>query len=123
MPSLKLLRVFIGQEEYKVQSQGSEEPGKVSTVDEAVEQILAEFPFRDQVETANMTEQDLAIFQAVLAKYIGEKLDEWSVSKELYEDCLNQADDGLLNEADASTVILRELWNRLPETHRLRIVK
>ena len=92
-------------------------------VDEAVDRILAEFPLRDQVETANLTEEDLAILQAVLANYIGDKLDEWSISKELYENCQEKADGGLLDEADASTVILGELWNRLRESHRLRVIK
>jgi len=95
----------------------------VNTVDEAVDQILAEFPLRDQTETANLPEEDLAILQAVLASYISEKLDEWSVSKELYEDCQKKADGELLNEADAATVILRVLWKRLRETHRLWVVK
>ena len=100
-----------------------EAPGKPKTVDEAVDQIIAEFPLRDQVVTANMTEEDLAILQAVLAKYIGDKLDDWSVSQELYADCLKRADGDLLDEADAATVILRVLWDRLKETHRLRVVK
>ena len=93
------------------------------TVDEAVEQILADFPLRDQVETAILTEEDLAILQAVLANYIGDKLDEWSFSKELYNDCISKADHELLDEADTATIILRELWERLRETHRLRVVK
>jgi hypothetical protein len=71
----------------KAQDQDTVEPVNVRIVDDAVEQILAEFPLRDQIETANMNEKDLAILQAVLAKYIGEKMDDWSVSKDLYEDC------------------------------------
>ena len=86
-------------------------------------QILAEFPLKDQVETANLTEEDLAILQAVLAEYIGDKLDEWTVSKELYDDCQEKTDDKLLDEADVATVILREIWERLRETHRLRVVE
>lgn len=92
-------------------------------MDEAVDLIIAEFPLRDKVETANMTEEDLAILQAVLAKYISDKLDEWTVNKDLYEDCLKRADGELLDETDSSTVILRVLWDRLKETHRLRVVK
>ena len=98
-------------------------PGKPKTVDEAVDQILVEFPLRDKIETANLTEEDLAILQAVLAEYIGDKLNEWSVSKELYADCLKKSDDGLLDKADAATVTLRVLWDRLQESHRLRVVK
>jgi hypothetical protein len=59
--------------------------------------------------------------QAVLANYIGEKLDEWSVDENLYKNCQNKAEDELLDEADTATVILSELWKRLQETQRLRI--
>jgi hypothetical protein len=111
----------------RIKGQNSDEPGelpgKVNTVDEAVDRILVEFPLRDQVETANITEEDLAILQAVLAKYISDKLNEWTVSRKLYEDCQEKADGELLDEADAATVILRDLWNRLRETHRLRVAK
>jgi hypothetical protein len=89
------------------------------TMDEAVDQIIAEFT----LETANMTEEDLAILQAILAKFISEKLDEWLECKELYADCLNRADGELLDETDASTVIFRVLWDRLRQTHKLRVVK
>ena len=65
----------------------------------------------------------LAILQAVLAEYIGEKLDEWSISKEFYEDCQEKADGEIQEEADAATVILRELWDRLREMHKLRVVE
>ena len=111
----------------KGQNDGSDKRGgskaQVNTVEEAVDQILAEFPLKDQVETANLTEGDLAILQAVLAKYIGEKLDDWSVNEKLYKDCQDKAVGELLDEADAATVILRALWDRLNETHRLRVVK
>ena len=46
----------------KIKGQKSEELGKVSTVDEAVDLILADFPLKDQVETANLTEENLAKF-------------------------------------------------------------
>ena len=107
----------------KGQNHESEKPVNVKTVDEAVEQILADFPLQDQLETANLTEEDLAIFQAVLATYIGDKLDDWSFSKEFYDDCINMANHELLDEADAATIIIKEIWERLRETHRLRIVK
>jgi hypothetical protein len=63
-------------DQIKNQNQGSDEPGKVRSVDESVERILTDFSVRDQFETANMTEENLVILQAILAKYIGEKLAE-----------------------------------------------
>ena len=44
------------------------------------------------------------------------------VNKKLMKDCLEMSGESL-NEIDAATVILKELWNRLQETHRLRVVK
>jgi hypothetical protein len=107
----------------QISDKSEKAPAEVNTVDDAVDRILTEFPLRDQVEAAYFTEEDLAILQAVLAKYIAESLDKWSVSKALYEDCKKIADDELLDEADAATVILRELWKRLRETRRLRVMK
>jgi hypothetical protein len=70
-----------------------------------------------------MNDEDLAILQAVLAEYIGEKLDDWSVSGGLFEDCRNKADWELLDEKDASTLIQEELWIKSNHTHRIRLVK
>jgi hypothetical protein len=95
----------------------------VNTVDEAVDRILADFPLRDQVEAANLTEEDLVILQAVLADYIGDKMEKWFINKELYADCLKKAECELLDQEDASTVILNVLWDRLRDTHKLRVVK
>lgn len=38
------------------------------------------------------------------------------------KDCLEKS-GGSLNEVDAASVILKELWAKLRETHRLRVVK
>jgi len=95
----------------------------LNTVDEVVDDIIDQLNLRDQVNTAYLSEEDLAILQAILTRYIGEKLDEWSVNDELYRDCLRVSGDESLDMANAATVILKELWDRLNDTHRLRVVK
>ena len=45
------------------------------------------------------------------------------VNKKLLKDCINQSENKTLDEAEAASYILKELWNRLQETHRLRVVK
>jgi hypothetical protein len=47
---------------------------------------------------------------------------DFVVNKELMKDCIAKVREPL-NEADAATIILKELWKRLRETHRLRAVK
>ncbi|MCP4630629.1 MAG: hypothetical protein GY850_45010 [bacterium] len=58
-----------------------------------------------------------------MANFIGEKLDEWTISRKLFEDCQRKADNELLDEADAATIILREIWDRLRDSHKLRVLK
>ena len=45
------------------------------------------------------------------------------MNKKLLKDCIKQSGNETLDEAEAATYILKELWNRLQETHSLRVVK
>ena len=58
-------------------------------------------------------------------KLIRYKLDqlEVGVNEALRDDCISRAGRSTLNDADAAAVILKEVWERLKETHRLRVVK
>jgi hypothetical protein len=76
---------------------------------------------RNKVESANSNEEDIAILQTLLAEYIGEELDESSMNKDLFEDCLKKADGELVDEKDSSNVILWAAWEKLKQTHRLRV--
>ena len=45
------------------------------------------------------------------------------VNEKLLKDCIKQSGNETLDEDEAALYILKELWNRLRETHRLRAVK
>ena len=64
-------------------------------------------------------------FQLALGKYLRYLIDNQSedVNKKLLEDCIKQSGNETLGEAEAALHILKELWNRLQETHRLKVVK
>ncbi len=70
-----------------------------------------------------MVEENLQVFQLTLGLYIKNKLDEWAVSEELMKSYVELSKDEDLSRADASTVIIKELWKKLRETHKLRVVK
>ncbi len=93
------------------------------TVDETVEQIIAEMPLSDKLAVAKFTEEQNVILKHTLGIYLRNQLRHKAVNKELMEDC--QAKSGIegLDEDEAATVILRELWNKLRETHKLKVVK
>ena len=67
----------------------------------------------------------LVVFQLALGKYLRYLIDNQSedVNKNLLKDCIKQSGNETLDEIEAANYILKEVWNRLRETHRLRVVK
>ena len=98
---------------------------KPNSVDQIVYEIIAEMPLDDRVRTANLDEDGLAVLQLALGKYLRYLIDNQSedVNEKLLKDCINQSGNETLDEAEAALYILKKLWNRLKETHRLRAVK
>jgi len=95
-----------------------------NTVDAVVDILISELTLTEMVGTADLGEDELRVLELTLGKYIRYRLDQLDVgvNKVLMKDCLSKSRE-TLNEVDAATVIIRELWNRLRETHRLRVVK
>jgi hypothetical protein len=97
---------------------------KPNTVDAVVEEIIAELTLAEKVGTADLGEDELRVVELTLGKYIQYRLDQLDagINQELMKECLAKSGESL-DEVDAATVILRELWERLRETHKLRVVK
>jgi len=97
---------------------------KSDTVDAVVDVLISELTLAEMVGTADLGEDELRVLELTLGKYIRHRLDQLDVgvNKKLMKDCLSKSGEPL-GEVDAANVILRELWNRLRETHRLRVVK
>ena len=98
---------------------------KLNTVDEVIDDIIAEMPLDDRVRIANLDEDGIAVAQLALGKYLRYLIDNQSedVNEKLLRDCIKQSGNETLDEDEAALYILKELWNRLRETHRLRAVK
>ena len=98
---------------------------RLTTAEQVVDEIIAEMPLDDRVKTANLDEDGIATLQLALGKYLRYLIDNQSedVNKKLLKDCIKQSGNETLDEAEAALYILKELWNRLRETHRLRAVK
>ena len=95
------------------------------TVDAVVEDIIAEMPLDDRVRTANLDEDGILVLQLALGKYLRSILDKQSedVNEQLLKDCIKQSGKETLDKAEAPLYILKVLWNRLQETHKLKVVK
>ena len=97
----------------------------LDTVDAVVEDIISEMSLNDRVRTANLDKDGLTVLQLALGKHLRYLLNNQSkdVSKKLLKDCIKKSGNKKLDEAEAGGYILKELWKRLQETHKLRVVK
>lgn len=93
------------------------------TVFEAVERFLSELTLKDKVNIAHMSENDLSLLSFSLGGYIRDELGVRMGNEELMESCLSLSEKDEIDEEEASSLIIKELWKKLRKTHRLRIVK
>ena len=71
-------------------------------ISQIVDEILSEMPLEERVSLANMKQKEVKVLQGVFDLYIRSKCD---FEDEEYENIMN------------------ELWKKVKETHRLRVVK
>jgi len=93
------------------------------TVDEAVDQLLAEMTPEEREIMANIEEHSLWLLEQLISDSIDSKLRQPAFNRELYKDCKIRSGKPELDEAEASKVIIQEIWKRLQQTHRLRVLK
>jgi hypothetical protein len=93
-------------------------------VDETIKRLISELPLKkDKVTIASMAEDDLVTLQANLGAYIGSQFGIWSGNRDLLDSCEFISGDVHLHPDFAPSVIIKELWESLRETHKLRVVK
>lgn len=93
------------------------------TVDEAVAEIIAVMPLHERVKMANLEKEDLTQTSFSLGLYIKEQWFRKGMNRALFASCRDISGKDQLNENGAAYFIIQKLWQRLRETHRLRVVK
>lgn len=81
-----------------------------SIVDDIADQIIEALSLNERVTMANLEDDQIEFINKLLAEYIQTKTKQWAAKQA----------DPYTRETEA---IIKEIWNRLRETHRLRIVK
>jgi hypothetical protein len=97
-------------------------PMPPKTVDEAVDQIITEMPLRDRMEVANLTKENLRSLNLCLGVFIKNQLLQKDKNRELFESCITVSGNDNLNEDNATFIIVEKLWEKLQDTHRLRVI-
>ena len=93
------------------------------TVAEAVDRLISDLDLEARVKIANMDLDDLVNFHSNLHVYFKNAFGVWSGNTELLSDCRSISKDPIYNEDEATVVIIGVLWQKLQETHKLKIVK
>ena len=92
------------------------------TLDEAVQRLIDEMSLKDKTFIANMAEADLIGLHFSLGLYIRNRF-LYPRNEKLLESCRSVSKDKYLHWDQAAMVIIKVLWKRLREIHKLRIVK
>ena len=93
------------------------------TVEAAVDRLIAEMPLKDKTIMANLPQAELEPLNLSLGLYIRKHLILKGFNEELLESCRRVSGNDHLSENRAAFVIIEQLWQKLQETHKLRIVK
>ena len=74
----------------------------IDTLYQIADEIISKMPLKERVSLANMKREDIEVLQTVFDLYVRDKIESEDME---YENIMNK------------------IWNRLQETHRLRVVK
>jgi hypothetical protein len=100
--------------------QPKKEPQSVA---EAVERLISNLPLKDKATVANMSRNELHSLSLGLGGYIMNNFGLLSGNWELMKSCRSASKEILRHEEDAATVIITTLWEKLQQTHKLRVIK
>ena len=75
---------------------------KKQSLSQIVDEITSELPLQDRMSVTHMDKEDVAVLQSIFELYIRRKIG---------------------SEFEEFGNIMNELWKRLRETHKLRVVK
>jgi hypothetical protein len=104
------------------------EPASPSTsgppdITQAVQQLISQMSLKDKTTVANMLEEELPNLRMTLGRYIINKFGLLSGNMKLMASCRSEVNGKLQNEEDAAAIIIKVLWQKLQQTHRLRVIK
>lgn len=92
------------------------------SIDEIVSRISDEMSLKDRVVVANLQETQLELLEPTLGRYILAQVEHWQKSR-APAFSLSGVEEGSADVEDVSSAIIKRLWKKLRETHRLRMIK
>ena len=97
-------------------------PDQPKTIEEAVKFLISKLSLRDKSAIARLSAADLGNLHLTLGLYTRNQL-LYPRNDTLLEACRQESQDKYLHWDQASGVIIKKLWEKLRDTHRLRVVE
>ncbi len=94
-----------------------------TTAEDAVQRLISDMSLKAKTILANMTETEIMTLNDSLGRYITDKFELTSGNEELIKSGRLLSGERHFNEEEVAAVIIRELWQKLRETHKLRVIK
>jgi hypothetical protein len=91
-------------------------------IDDAVDRLIEELSFKDKTKIANMSEADLVKLNLSWGVYI-RNVFRLRSNDPLLESLESYVGVNKITPDQASYIIIKELWERLQDSHVLKIVK
>jgi len=110
-------------EDLRQQEKKDRSPDFPQTLDEAVEKLINIMGLKDKVTAANMTEIEMESLYPRFGRYIIAKFGLLEGNDSLFRSCSHESKIKNPDDRDAAEIIIKELWKKLRETHRLKIVR
>ena len=92
-------------------------------VAEAVDMLIAMMSRKEMVSISRLAESDIIYPSGNLIQFICKRFGLDRGNEPLLQSCMVISNNTKLDGEGASAVIIKELWRKLHETHRLRRVK
>ena len=92
-------------------------------LEDSVERLMSQVPLKDRVSIASMPESDLLLLNDTFGDYIRRKFGLLSGNGKLLASCCLKSGKKDLTPEEASGVIIKDFWDSLRETHKIRPVK
>ena len=93
------------------------------SIKEAVDIMISILPLKEKTKIAGMEETELSQLHLTLGKYIRNQFGIWAGNKALLQECRDKLNRHDIHEDESSSLIIKELWERLQNIGTLRVVK
>lgn len=114
---------YVMHQDVRHQAQRIKSNRPPKTVEGAIDRLIKGLSLKDKATIANMEEFELSTLHFNLGAYVRNHFGLWSGNDELMTSCCLIVGKDRLDQDEAPSIIIKELWKLLRETHKLRVIK